>query len=124
MKQYQDKLKELANNCCLALCYIHAFEPDVSYAKMVKYLGVALEKGYITEAGYVADADKLIFLVSGKKVKVLHSSINNGKMCIANFINGKYNHWCLVDANDNVVYNPLEYSNCVENGHIGEYRIW
>lgn len=124
MKGYQDKIKELANNCCLAMCYIWSFEPDVSFAKMIKYLGVALDKGYISESGFVNDADKLIFMVSGKTTKVFYSTQNNGKMCIANFVNGKNNHWCVVDANDNVLYNPLEYSNCVENGHIEEYRIW
>lgn len=124
MKGYQDKIKELSNNCCLAMCYIWAFEPDVSFAKMVKYIGVALDKGYISEAGFVNDADKLIFLVSGKKVKVLHSYENNGKICIANFAFNEHNHWVVVDANDNVIYNPLEYSNCVSNGNIVEYRIW
>ncbi len=124
MKQYQDKLIELSNNICLAMCYIWAFEPDISYAKLIKTLGVAIEKGYISEEGYVRDADKLIFLATGKKVKVLYSSVNNGKVCAANFKCGANNHWVLVDANDNVVYNPLEYSNCVENGEIVEYRIW
>ena len=124
MKQYQDKLKELANNCCLAMCYIWAFEPDVSYAKMVKYIGVALDKGYISESGFVNDADKLIFMVSGKRTQVLYSSINNGKTCVANFKYGAKNHWVVVDGSDNVIYNPLEYSMCVENGFIVEYRVW
>ena len=29
----------------------------------------------------------------------------------------------LVDAENNIIYNPLEHSNCVENGEM-EYRIW
>ena len=53
MKQYQDKLIELSNNICLAICYIWAFEPNISYAKLIKILGVAIEKGYISEDGYV-----------------------------------------------------------------------
>lgn len=124
MKGYQDKIKELADNCCLALCYIWAFEPDVSYAKMIKYLGAALDKGYISESGFVNDADKLIFMVSGKRTQVLYSTTNNGKMCIANWKFDKNNHWTVVDADNNVLYNPLEYSNCVSNGKIVEYRIW
>lgn len=124
MKGYQNKLMELSNNICLCMCYIWAFEPDVYYAKMVKYIGVALDKGYISESGFVNDADKLIFMVSGKRTQVLYSTQNNGKMCIANFVNGDNNHWVVVDADDNVLYNPLEYSNCVKNGHIEEYRIW
>ena len=124
MKGYQDKLITLSNNCCLALCYLWAFEPNISYAKLIKILGVAIEKGYISEDGFVRDADKLIFLATGKKVRVLYSSINNGKICCANFKYKNSNHWVLVDGADNIVYNPLECSNCVENGEILEYRIW
>lgn len=124
MKSYQDKLITLSNNCCLAICYLWAFEPDISYAKIIKILGVAIEKGYISEDGFVRDADKLIFLATGKKVRVLYSSINNGKTCCANFKYGEKNHWVVVDGSNNILYNPLEYSNCVENGEIVEYRIW
>lgn len=124
MKQYQDKIQDLANNCCLCLCYIWAFEPNISYAKLIKILGVAIEKDYISEDGFVRDADKLIFLATGKKVRVLYSSVNNGKICAANFKYKSNNHWVLVDADDNIIYNPLEHSNCVENGEIVEYRIW
>lgn len=121
---YQDKIKQLADNCCLCMCYLWAFEPNISYAKLIKILGVAIEKGYISEDGFVRDADKLIFLATGKKVKVLYSSVNNGKICAANFKYKSYNHWVLVDADNNIIYNPLERSNCVENGEIVEYRIW
>lgn len=124
MKGYQDMLVTFSNSCCLALCYIHAFAPDISFANLVKVLGVAIEKGYISEDGFVRDADQFIHLLCCKKIRVLYSTVNNGKFCAANFKCGANNHWVLVDANDNVVYNPLEHSNCVENGEIVEYRIW
>ena len=124
MKGYQDKIKDLSINCCLAMCYIWSFEPDVSYPKMLKYLSISIEKGYISESGYVQNPDKLISLVSGKTKRVYKSKTNPGKMCIANFVNGANNHFVVVDANDNVVYNPLETSLCVKNGKIEDYRVW
>ena len=63
-------------------------------------------------------------MVSGEKVKVEKLIKNPGKICIANFVNGANNHWCIVDENDNIIYNPLEMSLCVKNGHIEEYRAW
>ena len=115
---------EMSNNICLAMSYIWCFKPDVTFSQMIKTLGVAIEKGYISESGFVNNADALIFLVSGKNVKVLHSLQNNGRVCIANFAFNGHNHWVVVDANDNIIYNPLEHSVCVEKGKIVEYRIW
>lgn len=124
MKQYQDKIQELANNCCLFMCYVWTNKPSVTYAEMLKYLALAIEKDYVSETGFVKDADKLIKLVTGKEVQVLMTNINPNKKCIANFVYGRNNHWCCVDENDNIIYNPLEYSNCVANGTIYEYRFW
>ena len=41
---------------------------------------------------------------------------------IVKFTNGKYSHWVVVD-NGKVVFNSLQYSNCVENGKATEARI-
>lgn len=41
---------------------------------------------------------------------------------IVKFTNGKYSHWVVVE-NGKVVFNSLQYSNCVENGKATEARI-
>ena len=41
---------------------------------------------------------------------------------IVKFTNGKYIHWVVVE-NGNVVFNSLQYSNCVDNGKATEARI-
>ena len=41
---------------------------------------------------------------------------------IVKFTNGKYSHWVVVE-NGKVVFNSLQYSNCVENGKPTEARI-
>ena len=41
---------------------------------------------------------------------------------IVKFTNGKYSHW-VVCENGKVVFNSLQYSNCVENGKATEARI-
>ena len=41
---------------------------------------------------------------------------------IVKFANGKYSHWVVVE-NGKVVFNSLQYSNCVENGKATEARI-
>lgn len=41
---------------------------------------------------------------------------------IVKFTNGKYSHWVVVE-NGKVVFNSLQYSNCVENGKATECRI-
>jgi hypothetical protein len=41
---------------------------------------------------------------------------------IVKFINGKNGHW-VVAENGKVVFNSLQYSNCVENGRPTEARI-
>jgi hypothetical protein len=38
------------------------------------------------------------------------------------FTNGKYSHWVVVE-NGKVVFNSLQYSNCVEKGKPTEARI-
>lgn len=121
----QCKLKTFAENSCLALCYLWYGKQSLSLADTMKYLSECMSKGYIADDGFVLNPEGILRLITNKSYKVTWQSVNPGKICIAEFYNGKHTHFVVVDANDTVIYDPLNESYTVRNGKIRSYReIW
>lgn len=122
---------------CLAICYIYAaldYTKDISSwndeekvnkeildtLQFVFYNSNALSKDMS-----VTDADALFKCLSirCKVTKYLYDKEKDqldGYNCV-NFINGMNNHWVLY-KDSRLLYNSLDFSNCVENGYISDVR--
>lgn len=121
---------------CLTLCYIYAFldyvkgisewkdEDKVNKELLDTLLYVYYNSEALDEDMYVKDADAL-FDCLGIKAKVFkevydRNSHLQGYNCLQ-FESGINSHWVLY-KDDKLLYNSLDYSNCVENGFISGVR--
>lgn len=121
---------------CLALCYLYAFldfklgisewkdENKVNEELLHALLYVYQHSNALDEDMYVKDAEAL-FECLGANVKVSKEvydkdSTLEGYNCLQ-FENGVNSHWVLYKDNK-LLYNSLNYSNCVENGFISGVR--
>ena len=124
----QSAIKEFNNNTCLFICYVFCcgLLPD-SLADWMGFYKTALEKKVITQEGFILDADKLIYCLTGKKVTVIKKDITNikdikEKTPVLYSINGKDGHFVVVE-NGKIIFNPLEVSQNVNKGKPISARI-
>lgn len=77
----------------------------------------------------VLDADKLIKRYGVKNKLVLkaeknpHRGEQAARFTYVDAKNKSHSHWVIVDDNDNVMDNSLDFSNCVARGKIDSYRV-
>lgn len=124
----QTAIIEFNNNTCLFICYVFCcgLLPE-SLADWMEFYKTALEKKVITEKGYITDADRLFYCLTGKKVKVIKQEITTikdikEKTPVLYSINGKDGHFVVVE-NGKIVFNPLEVSQNVNKGKPISARI-
>lgn len=123
MKQAQDKIKELADGLCLALCYTELWGVHNDGDKL-KIIAEAVRQGYILWDGTVkkpVDLAKLCGRMEVKDIKKV-TTYDGHDTVVANFAHNGFNHFVLVKDGE-VVWNSLEKSVCVENGKIESFRI-
>ena len=123
MKQIQDKLKEMADGLCLALCYTELWGIHNDGDKL-KIIAEAIRQGYVEWDGTVKNPVELARLCGHTEViNIKKSATYDGHDTVpANFTHNGFNHFVLVKDGE-VVWNSLEHSKCVENGKIESYRI-
>lgn len=125
----QTVIQEFNNNTCLFMCYIYCcgLLPD-SLAGWLDYYIRALKAKCIDECGYVLDAEKLIRLVTGRRVSVTKKDIESienitGPYPVMYSMNGgKSGHFVVVE-NGEIIFNPLEVSQNVNKGKPVSARI-
>lgn len=118
----QTVIQEFNNNTCLFICYIYCcgLLPD-TLEGWLDYYSRALKAKCIGEDGFVLDAEKLIFCLTGRKVSVTKKAIQNieevtGPYPVMYSMNGgKSGHFVVVE-NGKIVFNPLEVSQNVNKG--------
>ena len=106
---------------CLAMCYLYCMGIDVD--SMIEILVDILDKNKPQETGLDSDctvnnAVQFIYYVSGRKVNVFKENppLKEIKAFTpVRFTKDNNNHWVVV-KNGKIVFNSLEWSNCVENG--------
>ena len=111
------------------MCYVYCVGliPD-TLSSWMDYYKTALEKKVISEEGFILDAEKLIFCLSGRKVSVTKKAITDIKdikqMCpvMYSMDGGKSGHFVVVE-NGQIVFNPLEVSQNVNKGKPISARI-
>ena len=127
MKFPQTAIKKFNDSTCLFMCYLYCIgiEPD-KLSSWMRYYADALDKGVLSEEGYVLDGEKLLYLLTGKKYTIEKAAIDSIKDLKGpypvQYVCGDYGHFVVVE-NGEIVFNPLEYSNCVTNGRPASARI-
>ena len=106
----QDKLKQMGEYACLALCYLEMV--NIIDDRKPFFILMGMKEGFLE-------------LVSGKKYKVTKmNTFDKDKAVIARFVRKGYNHFAIINGKTKrVIYNTLEHSKCVELGTIESYRI-
>ena len=118
----QTVIQEFNNNTCLFMCYIYCcgLLPDTLEGWLDYYIR-ALKAKCIGEDGFILDAEKLIFCLTGRKVSVTKKTIQSieevtGPYPVMYSMNGgKSGHFVVVE-NGKIVFNPLEVSQNVNKG--------
>lgn len=118
----QTAIQEFNNNTCLFMCYIYCcgLVPDTLEGWLDYYIR-ALKAKCIGEDGFILDAEKLIFCLTGRKVSVTKKTIQSieevtGPYPVMYSMNGgKSGHFVVVE-NGKIVFNPLEVSQNVNKG--------
>ena len=119
----QDKIKQLADGICLALCYTELWGIKNDGDKL-KIIAEAVRQGFIEWDGTVKNPVGIAKLCGRMEVRDIKkvTTYEGHDTVIANFTHAGFNHFVLVKDGE-VVWNSLEHSKCVENGHIESYRI-
>lgn len=119
----QDDLMQLANGCCLALCYCELWGIHEDGDKL-KIISEAVRQGFIEWDGTVVNPVGLAKLCGHTEVKDIRKATkyDGHDTVVANFTHNGYNHFVLVKEGK-VIWNSLEHSVCVNRGSIESYRI-
>lgn len=123
MKQIQDKIKQLVDGLCLALCYTELWGIKNDGDKL-KIIAEAVRQGYVGWDGTVKNPIGLAKLCGHMEVKDIKNptTYEGHDTVVANFTYNGFNHFVLVKDGE-VVWNSIEHSKCVENGKIESFRI-
>ena len=119
----QDKIKQLSDGLCLALCYTELWGIKNDGDKL-KIISEAVRQGYVQWDGTVKNPIGLAKLCGRTEIKDIKkvSTYDGNDTVVANFAYNGYNHFVLVKSGK-VVWNSLDHSKCVDSGKIESYRI-
>lgn len=123
MKQIQDKIKEMADGLCLALCYAELWGIKNDGDKL-KIIAEAVRQGYVGWDGTVVNPIGIAKLCGRTEVKDIKrvTTYEGHDTVVANFVFNNHNHFVLV-KDGKVVWNSLEHSKCVKYGKIESFRV-
>ncbi len=112
--ELQTVCEKIGQNGCLLLCdcYIAHINPIEAISKFNELL----EARIIRKDCYILDHEKLLYLLSGHRLKYIKTNVApENCLYISNWIYEKNNHF-VVMKNNQIVWNPLDYSTCVNKG--------
>lgn len=113
MKKVQDIYKALGDYGCLIFCYLHEANIKVDITRHFRSL---VDEDIIDNECFVLDGNRLLkFFGSDKRIA---RGINYEGNTIVPYRYLNNEHFVIVDANKNIVYNTLENSNCVRLGEL------
>ncbi len=119
----QDKLKQMGEYACLALCYLEMV--NVIDERKPSFILMGMKEGWLDNECTVSNPNRFLELASGKKYNVTEvKTFDKDEAVIARFVRNGYNHFAIINGKTKrVIYNTLEHSKCVELGEIESYRI-
>lgn len=113
----QDIYKALGDYGCLLLCYFH--EADIR-VDIIKYFEKLVELHIIDEDCYILDGNRLLKFFGSNKRVVRGFNPNGNTIVMFRTDNSKEGHFVVINKNQEIVFNSLANSNCVNNGFIDE----
>ncbi len=119
----QTKLKNIGDYGCLCFCYLYAI--GVQPEELLKHYEDLIQQNIIDEECFVKDGYAFCKYFLNKDVKIIFTSVDNKQYdkYISNFTYNGKNHFVVTDRDDNVLFNSLEHSVCVEKGRISGKRV-
>ncbi len=129
MSSISKNIKVIAENGCLAMCYLYCIGLDGDNFSYIEYLSRAMEKGLLDKDCTVLDGAKYLNHFCGEdRYRVIKKDISDtdlknikNRTPVRFDYNGK-SHW-VVFENGHLVFNPLLNSICVNKGHAATARI-
>ena len=115
--------KTVGDYGCLALCYLYiaCLETNTKWddIEALRILKEAMSRGYIDSDCYVRDPVNLMKLATGKNFDVSKTTIGHARspyVCMR-YEAGTKAHWTVWNVNSGLIWNSLDWSNCVTNGN-------
>ncbi len=117
----QSVCEKIGQNGCLILCdcYIAHINP----IEAIEKFSALVDEKIVREDCYVLNHEKLIYFLSGRRINYIRTNMPpENCLYISNWVYNKNNHF-VVMKNNQIVWNPLDYSVCVNKGkQNGDYR--
>lgn len=119
----QTKLKNIGDYGCLCFCYLYAI--GVPPENLLTHYEKLIDLNIIDNECFVKDGYAFCKYFLNKDVKIIFTSTDNKQYdkYISNFTYGGKNHFVVTDRDDNVLFNSLDHSVCVEKGKIISKRV-
>lgn len=118
----QTKLKNIGDYGCLCFCYLYFI--GVPPENLITHYEDLIDRNIIDEECFVKDGYAFCKYFLGKDVKIIFTSVDNKQYdkYISNFTYNGKNHFVVTDKDDNVLFNSLDFSVCVNKGKIAGKR--
>lgn len=111
MKKIQDIYKALGDYGCLIFCYL--YEADIK-VDISRHFAKLVELDIIDNDCYVLDGNRLLKYF-GSEYRITRGTNDTGNTIVPyKYLENE--HFVIVDANKNIIYNTLENSTCVRLG--------
>lgn len=111
MKKIQDIYLSLGKYGCLIFCYLYEANIKVDISK---YFAKLVELDIIDNDCYVLDGNRLLKYF-GSEYRIKRGTNDTGNTIVPyKYLENE--HFVIVDANKNIIYNTLENSTCVRLG--------
>lgn len=123
MHNIQTKLKNIGDYGCLCFCYLYAI--GIPPESLIEHYEDLIKQGIIDEECFVKDGYAFCKYFLNKDVKIIFTSVDNKQYdkYISNFTYNGKNHFVVTDKDDNVLFNSLDFSVCVNKGRISGKRV-
>ena len=118
----QDTCEILGNTGCAAFSFLYAIGGDPFL--LIKDFDILVEKKILGSDATVLDYSRLAKFY-GESVSVVWRKPGEfipGQMYLGRWTRPGYNHFVVMKDNE-VVWNPLEYSKCVSEGKLSDIRV-
>jgi len=120
--QIQSICETLGDYGCATFSFLYAIGIDPFI--IIKDFNDLVRLNLLSLDATIQDYDKLAAYY-GKKVHVYHDEPGNfikDKLYLGRFVRYDFNHF-VVMKNNSVIWNPLDYSKCVEQGTLKDIRV-
>lgn len=122
----QTKAKMIGEFGCLFFCYLYCSGQYTDDKDAIVKACEFMDNRLLDADCTVLDADTLLWTLTGKRYRVTKEKISDiseiREKTPVKYQCGQYGHWVVVE-NGKIIFNSLDWSNCVQNGKPVEMRV-